>query len=76
MGVSIAGDGKVFSFHPAALTGETGTGEKQKLRQGRVLKERKEGKKDNERTRHGKKLKESKKTGTRTISVREWLRRG
>ena len=78
MGVSVSGEGKVFSFHPVAVSGIT---DRQKQRQGKVLKEKKEKKnkkekKDNESTRQGKKLKESKKSGTRTISVREWLRRG
>ena len=66
----IAGQGKVT---PSGL--KSSQGEEQKSRQGRVLKDKKVTlNRDSER--EGKQLKESKKSGTRTISVREWLRRG
>ena len=54
----------------------------QEQRQGRILaekdtsQEQRQGRILAEKTRDGKKQKESKKSGTRTISVKEWLRRG
>jgi len=92
MGVSVARGGRVFSFHlpgqaevsDMTVTGgkteqsesnelqaESGTGHQ--ARRGRILTDNKE----KQKPRGGKILKESKKSGgTRTISVREWLRRG
>ena len=63
--------GKTEQSESNELQAESGTGHQ--ARRGRILTDNKE----RQKPRGGKILKESKKSGgTRTISVREWLRRG
>ena len=63
--------GKTEQSESNELQAESGT--KHQARRGRILTDNKE----KQKPRGGKILKESKKSGgTRTISVREWLRRG